>query len=530
MDNPNTDHPYDFIIVGSGFGGSVSALRLCQKGYSVLMLEKGRRFAPEDFPKTNWNLKRFMWMPSLSWLGPFKMSFFRHVTIVHGIGYGGGSLVYANTLPVPKTAFYESGSWAGIADWETELAPHYQTALRMLGAAPNPYLGEPDRVLKEVAEELGRGEHVETANVAVYFGEPGKEVPDPYFDGEGPTRTGCTACGACMTGCRHGAKNTLDKNYLYLAEKLGLQVKTETEVCSIRPEDGGYVVTTSPSHGSKKSTASYRAKQVVLAAGVLGTVKLLLQMKGDTAGLPDLSEQAGQMIRTNNEALIGVISERRDVDYSKGIAISSIVHTDDHSHVEPVRYGEGSGFFRTMTLPHASGRLAVTRLVRTARFTLRHPLRALKTVTVPDWAKYTTILLYMRSLEETLSFQLDRFGLLRTHFEGENPPQASIPEATDIALRYAKKVNGTAVSMFAETLFNIPTTAHILGGACMGSDRSAGVIGPDHQVYGYKGLYVCDGSAISANPGVNPSLTITAMSERAMSLIPALTPTAPLDG
>ena len=521
MDKLSDDHCYDYIIVGSGFGGSVSALRLCEKGYSVLLIEKGRRYKSTDFPKTNWDLKRFMWMPSLNWLGPFKMSFFRHVTIVHGIGYGGGSLVYANTLPVPKTAFYESGSWAGIADWETELSPHYQTAQRMLGAAPNPYLGEPDRVLQEVAEDLGRGDHVETANVAIYFGEPGVEVDDPYFDGEGPARTGCTACGACMTGCRHGAKNTLDKNYLFLAEKLGLQVRTETEVVTIKPHAEGYEVRATRSHNSDGSSVPYRSRNLVLSAGVLGTVKLLLQMKADPDGFPLLSKQTGQMVRTNNEALIGVISEDRDVDYSKGIAISSVVHTDDHSHVEPVRYGEGSGFFRTMTLPHASGRLAVTRLLRTARFMCRHPVRALKTVTVPDWAKYTTILLYMRSLEETLSFKLNRFGGLQSSFKGENPPQASIPEATDIAMRYAKKVNGTAVSMFAETLFNIPTTAHILGGACMGSDQETGVIGPDHQVFGYEGLYVCDGAAISANPGVNPSLTITAMTERAMSLIPA---------
>jgi cholesterol oxidase len=324
-----------------------------------------------------------------------------------------------------------------------------------------------------------------------------------------------------MTGCRYNSKNTLDKNYLHLAEAQGLDVMTETKVVQIRTDsNGGYLVTTRASYGSDTREITHRAAKVIIAAGVLGTTKLLLEMKRDTKGFPNLSSHTGKMVRTNNESLIGITTEDRDGDCTNGIAISSIVHTDDHSHVEPVRYGPGSGFFRTMGLPHAGGRSMATRIFRVLRFCIRHPLKVLKAFTVPDWARYTTILLYMRSLEETLSFDLSRSGSLKSQFSGTNPPRASIPEATDIALRYAEKVNGTAMSIFAETLFNIPTTAHILGGACMSPDASGGVIGPDHQVHGYPGLFVCDGSTVSANPGVNPSLTITAMAERAMSLIP----------
>ena len=280
---------YDWIIVGSGFGGSVSALRLAEKGYRVLVIEKGRRFGPGDFPKTNWNVRKFMWNPSLGMTGPFKLSFFRHITIAHGVGVGGGSLIYANTLPVPKKAFFELGSWAGLADWERELDPHYTTAKRMLGAAKTPYTTVSDSLMEEVAGELGRGEHFHPTDVGIWFGEPGKTVPDPYFGGEGPARTGCIQCGACMTGCRHGAKNTLDKNYLWLAERLGVTVLPETRVQALRPVDGGYVVETVRSLGMRKRPQRFRSQRVVLSGGVLGTTELLLNMKADAGGLPDLS-------------------------------------------------------------------------------------------------------------------------------------------------------------------------------------------------------------------------------------------------
>ena len=521
MDSPD----YDWIIVGSGFGGSVSALRLAEKGYRVLVIEKGRRFAPGDFPKTNWNVRKFMWNPGLGMTGPFKLSFFRHITIAHGVGVGGGSLVYANTLPVPKKDFFELGSWAGLADWEQELAPHYVTAQRMLGAARNPYTTVADTLMAEVADEMGRAEHFHPAQVGVWFGQPGKTVPDPYFDGEGPPRTGCIQCGACMTGCRHGAKNTLDKNYLWLAERRGVTVLPETRVDALRPMDGGYVVETVRSLGLRKHPQRFRSRRVMLSGGVLGTMELLLKMKEDPQGLPALSDRVGDFVRTNSESLIGVISGKRALDLSKGIAIGSILHTDAHSHVEPVRYGAGSGLFRILTLPHAPGTNLPSRVGALVRHVARHPIRHLKTLTAPDYAKNSLILLYMRTHDGALRFELGRnpgsafrTGLTTTLTAGE-PPRAYIPEATEIARRFEEKLDGTAATMFAETLFNVPTTAHILGGACIGANADDGVIDIDHQVHNYPGLYVCDGSAVSANPGVNPSLTITAMTERAMSRI-----------
>jgi len=512
--------PWDFVIVGSGFGGSVSALRLVEKGYRVLVLEKGRRFAKEDFPKTNWDVKRWLWEPALGLRGIFQMSFFQHVTILHGVGVGGGSLVYANTLPLPKDAFFTSGSWASLADWKKELGRHYATAKTMLGAAPNPTITRGDRVLREIAEDIGRGDQMQPTDVAVFFGQPDVEVPDPYFAGEGPARTGCNFCGACMTGCRVGAKNTLDRNYLYLAEKRGVEVRPETEVLAVRAKDGGgYVVET--------KGADIDATNVIFSGGVMGTIPLLLKMKRDPRGLPKLSDKVGKMVRTNNEALIGIISPNPDDDFSKGVAITSILHTDEHSHIEPVRYGAGSGFFSLLSLPHAPGGNVLTRIGGTVRGFLRQPRLWARAYRAKDFAKQSQILLYMRTLEGTLSLELGRSlftgmreGLVTALDPGTKAPTAFMEEATDLATRFAKKVGGVAMTMATETLAGTPTTAHILGGACMGSDAQHGVIDAQHRVFGYDGLFVIDGSAVSANPGVNPSLTITALAERAMTFIP----------
>jgi cholesterol oxidase len=520
---------HDAIVIGSGFGGSVAALRLSEKGYKVLVIEKGKRFAPSDFPKTNWNLKKWLWMPSLGLQGIFKMTFFEHVTIFSGVGVGGGSLVYANTLPVPKRAFFETGSWAGLRDWERELAPFYVTAKRMLGAAPNPSLATGDKVLREIAQEMGRKEHFGPTDVAVYFGEPGKRVPDPYFDGKGPDRVGCTFCGACMTGCRVGAKNTLDMNYLYLAERLGAEILAETEATAVRPRaGGGYDVEVAKGLGAFKQHETLSADRVVFAGGVLGTVDLLLKMKDDPRGLPNLSPRTGELVRTNSESLIAVITKRRDLDLSKGVAIGSILHTDEHSHIEPVRYGAGSGFFRLLLAPHAPGDTLPQRLGRALGTFAKSPAKMLKAWLVPDLAKYSQILLYMRSLEGTLSLRRRRGvrtgfaeGLATELSPGATPPAAFIPEATELAERFAEKIDGTAVNMITETVQGIPSTAHILGGACIGRTAAEGVIDADHRVFGYPDLFVVDGSAISANPGVNPSLSITALAERAMSLVPA---------
>lgn len=520
------DTHYDAIVVGSGFGGSVSGLRLTEKGYRVLMLEKGRRLGAADFPKSNWNLPRWLWMPALGFRGLFKMTFLPHVTVFSGVGVGGGSLVYANTLPVPKEAFFTSGSWAGLADWRQELGPHYVTARRMLGATRFPGSTPGDQALREVARELGREQHFEATDVAVYFGEAGRTVPDPFFGGEGPERTGCTQCGACMTGCRVGAKNTLDKNYLWLAERRGMRIEPDTQVTAVRARpEGGYVVEATTRRGwLREERRTWTADRVVLSGGVLGTVELLLKMKEDPAGLPRLSPRVGDLVRTNSESLIGVTTRRRDVDLSTGVAITSILHTDDHSHVEPVRYARGSGFFRLLMAPHAPGPNAVARLLGVLAALVREPVKMLQMYLVPDWARYTQILLYMRSLEGTLRLRRLRLaGVplgLTSGLADAKAPEAFIPEATDIARRFAARVDGTPASLVTETALGIPSTAHILGGACIGATADDGVIDARHEVHGYPGLYVCDGSAVSANPGVNPSLTITAMTERAMSLVP----------
>jgi cholesterol oxidase len=521
---------WDFIVIGSGFGGSVSALRLTEKGYRVLVLEKGRRLRTGDFPKTNWNLKKFFWLPQVGCRGLFKMTFLGHVTALTGVGVGGGSLVYANTLPVPKDSFFEAPSWSHLASWKTELAEHYKTALRMLGATRNPNMTFPDEVIRQVGKEIGREDGFEQTDVAVYFGKPEETVPDPFFGGEGPERTGCKSCGGCMIGCNYGAKNTLDKNYLHLAERKRLTIEADTEVTWVRPlPEGGYEI--EARHGTRNVQAwnekkTYRTGNVVFAGGVLGTVPLLLELKESPEGLPGLSRRIGDFVRTNSEALIGVVTQRRDKDLSQGIAIGSILHTDDHSHLEPVRYSAGSGVFRTLMLPMAPGDSIGERFLNALKLVARQPLRTIRTYLVPDWAKYNMILLYMRTVEGHIRMRLGRSW--RTGFQrwavtakGDGPPaKAWSPEATDLAGRVARLIDGYPTSLLTETVLGIPTTAHILGGCPMGDSPENGAIDHRQRLFGYDGLWVVDGSAISANPGVNPSLTITALAERAMTFIP----------
>ena len=429
---------------------------------------------------------------------------------------------------MPKDDFFRAPSWSQLGDWRAELAPHYATARRMLGAAANPTVTPADRVLRSIARDLDKEKDFHATDVGVFFGEPGVEVPDPFFGGEGPPRVGCNHCGGCMTGCRVGAKNTLDRNYLYLAEKKGVRVLAETEVVEVRSlgEGKGYGIEVRHTF-DEHDPRSFTADRVVLAGGVMGTLPLLLRMREEGA-LPRLSERVGQDVRTNNEALIGVIVPRGGEDLSTGIAITSILETDAHSHVEPVRYGGGSGFFRTLALPHAPGPTALRRLGGAIAGMAREPGRWARALTVPDFARHTQILLYMRTLESTLTFRLGRSpytgfarGLVSELPEGATAPTAFMEEATDLAHRYAEKTGGVAMTLLTETLMGTPSTAHILGGACMGVGPGQGVIDARHQVHGHPGLYVIDGSAISANPGVNPSLTITALAERAMSLVPA---------
>lgn len=522
---------FDCIVIGSGFGGSVSALRMQEKGYRTAVLEQGRRYQAQDFPRTNWNLKRWLWIPLLNFTGPFRMSFFSRVTIFSGVGVGGGSLVYANTLPIPKDGFFRAASWSKLADWKVELQPHYQTARRMLGAAKNTHFTATDRLMQSIAREAQMEDRFEASDVSVYFGSPGKTRPDPYFGGEGPPRTGCIFCGACMTGCRHGAKNSLDKNYLYLAERKGATVVPNTCVTAVRPlPGGGYQIEAKERLGwLRYRRRTYKAQKVILSGGVLGTVALLLKMQQDPRGLPKLSKALGQFIRTNNESIIGVVSNNPQYDFTQGVAISSIIHTDEHSHLEPVRYGRGSGFFRLLMAPHAPGDSIFQRSLAMSRSFLSHPLRWLRVFALGDFSRQTQILLYMRSLDSTLSFKLRRRPWLAfrptmgTVLEKNGQqPKAFMKEATDLAQSFAKKVDGILANVFTESLFGIASTAHVLGGCCMGQNASEGVIDTKHEVFGYPGLYVVDGSAVSANPGVNPSLTITALAERAMSLMPPM--------
>ena len=513
-------HDYDYIIIGSGFGGSVSAYRLSQKGYKVLVVEKGKRFESNDFPKSNWNLPKWLWLPLFRFHGIFKITFFRHVGILSGVGVGGGSLVYANTLPIPKSKFFNSGSWAGLANWETDLKPHYQEAKRMLGATQNPYLGASDKSLQKVAKANGLTNEFEPTDVAVYFGKADKEVEDPYFNGEGPTRTGCTFCGACMTGCRFNAKNTLDKNYLYLAERNGVEVLPESLVTNVVPVDKngveGYTVEITSSLKLFKTRKSLTTKNVIFSGGVLGTVSLLLKLKKST--LPHLSDRLGEMVRTNNESLIGVVTPHKKQNMTEGIAIGSILHTDENSHLEPVRYGKGSGFWSIMMLPLAVGNNMITRLFRATVEFFSHPITYFKIIFGGSFAERSAVLLFMQTLDSTLTLKKSIFGLNSIIKDGEKPA-AFIPEAVKLAKDYAKEVEGKPMVVTTETLFGIPTTAHILGGAVIGKTIEDGVIDFKHHVFGYENMMVCDGSAVSSNPGVNPSLTITAMTERAMGFV-----------
>lgn len=524
---------FDFVVIGSGFGGSVSALRLAEKGYSVCVIERGKRFKDEDYPKTNWNIRKFLWMPLLKCFGIQNMSLFRNVLILSGTGVGGGSLVYANTLLEPGDAFYRAPIWSGLADWKQELAPHYATAKRMLGVVPYPRLTHADRVLKECAEELGRADTFKVSNVGVFFGEPGVEVPDPYFGGAGPARKGCIQCGGCMVGCRHNAKNTLVKNYLYFAEKLGAQVLAETNVDRVVPigkrGEQGYIVEVSRSTAwFKKERRRITARQVVFSAGVLGTLHLLFRAKHVQRTLPNLSERLGYEIRTNSEALIGVTEIDAKNDCSEGVAITSIFHPDDHTHIEPVRYPRGSSFMRVLAVPMADAGNWLVRPLKMLWATISRPRDTLRILFAREWAARTTILLVMQTLDNKMRFRfgrgfltLFRRRLMTAADQGALKIPSYIPIGHQVARMFARKTNALPQSAVNEVLLGIPTTAHILGGCPIAESEHAGVIDSRHRVYGYEGMFVCDGSAIPANLGVNPSLTITAMTERAMSLIPA---------
>ncbi len=534
---PTSADAYDYLVIGSGFGGSVAALRLAEKGYRVLVLERGKRFRDEDFAKTNWDLRRFVWLPALRCFGIMQFTTLKGLLVLHGSGVGGGSLVYGNVLMEPDHRLFEAPAWRDLADWKTVLAPHYATAKRMLGVTTNPRLWPADHVLRGIAESLGRGDTFRPTEVGVYFGDDaraGDSVPDPFFGGEGPDRAGCIQCGGCMVGCRHNAKNTLVKNYLYFAEKRGVEVRAEATVTALHPlpdpqSDGArYAVTFRRSTGfGPRRSQRVRAHNVVMAAGVIGTLGLLLRCRDTLGTLPNLSPRLGEQVRTNSEALLGVTARDGAIDYTEGVAITSIVRADAVTQVEPVHYSEGSSFIKLLAAPMIeAGSSVAGRVLRVVGQIARHPLDFARSKFRPGWAHDTTILLVMQAEDNLMRLRLGRslFTLFRRGLVAEHSPDATIHAQIDIghtvARRFAEGVNGIAQAPLHESLLNMPTTAHILGGCPFGHSAQDGVIGLNCEVFNYPGLYVVDGSIMPANPGVNPSLTITALAEYALSHIP----------
>jgi cholesterol oxidase len=525
-------HDYDWLVIGSGFGGSVAALRLTEKGYRVGVLECGRRFRDSDFARSAWNLRRYFWMPKLGLRGIFRMTAFKDVFIVSGSGVGGGSLGYANTLYRARPAFFRDEQWSSLGDWESELAPHYETAERMLGATTYEGMGPADLLLREYGTEIGVGDTFKPTRVGAFFGEPGIEVDDPFFGGEGPRRSGCVRCGSCMIGCRYGAKNTLVKNYLWFAEKLGVEVMSERTVTDVRPiggaEDGsqGYQVTSRRSGAwlSRRRPQTLTAAGVVLAAGPLGTNKLLADCR-HRGSLPRLSDRLGHVVRTNSESIQAVTAPDDDRDFAASLAITSSIYPDPDTHIEVVTYGHGGDVMSRLFTPATGPGTRVTRPLKWIGAMLRHPLRALRLLWPFGWSRRTVILLVMQTTDAAMRLVAKRRLLgrgirLQTEQDPERPNPTYLPAAAEATEWFAKRMGGTPQSGITESSLNIPTTAHILGGAVIGSDPQHGVVDARNRVFGYENMMVCDGSAIPANPGVNPSLTITALTEHAMALVP----------
>ena len=522
---------YDWLIVGSGFGGSVSALRLAEKGYKVGVLECGRRYRDEDFARSTWQLRKFLWAPSVGLRGILRLSPFKDTFIASGAGVGGGSIVYANTLYRAAPAFFKNPQWAGLEDWAAALKPHYDTAERMLGVQMVPFESDGQKLLKQVGEAFGVADTFTRTPCGVFFGEPDRTVADPYFGGDGPERSGCTRCGACMVGCRVGAKNTLLKNYLWFAEKKGVEILPERQVVDIKPigaADGsdGYILTTvHPGAWFDTRLKMFTAKGVVLAAGALGTNRLLAQCK-HTGSLPGISDRLGSLVRTNSEAILAVtLPKDTKLEPWRDVAISASIHPRPDTHIEFVTYGPKGDFMSSLFTLLVGDGTRVTRPLKLLGNILRHPIRFAKSVWPWGWGRRTIVLLVMQSLDNAIAFRAKRgrFGggvTLTTEQDPEKPNPTYIDVGNKAAEWLQEKTGGIAQSAVLEALANIPTTAHILGGAVIGKDASTGVVDHRNRVFGYQHLLVCDGSAMPANPGVNPSLTITAIAEHAMSHIP----------
>ena len=531
---------YDYVIIGSGFGGSVSAMRLTEKGYSVLVLEKGKRFEDKDFAKSNWQYWKYLWLPALRGHGIMQISLLKGVMVLHGAGVGGGSLGYANVLEVPTDETFATPAWNQNVKWGEALKCHYETAKKMLGVSRNPKLWKADLLLKEMAEERGMGHTFRATDVGAYFGESGVTVPDPFFGGEGPDRAGCQHCGGCMVGCRHNAKNTLPKNYLYFAEKRGAKVMAEVEVTDVKPltvdseqltvnhqlPTANYAVTYRTSTSLFKQTQTVHATNVIFSAGVMGTMKLLLNLRDVKRSLPKLSAKLGTMVRTNSEGLLGSVARKSDINYSEGVSISSIYNHDEMTRIEPVRYPDGSSLMRFLAAPLIDNNVSVPmRILKFFGWALTHPIDFAKALFLPGWAHNVTILLVMQHADNRMRFRIGRslFTLFRTGMVADEEPgyeiNAQVKGSHEVTREFAKRINGVALGSVGENLLGLPTTAHILGGAPIGKNSEEGVVDEGFAVHNYEGMYIIDGSIMPANPGVNPSLTITALAEYAMSKI-----------
>jgi cholesterol oxidase len=538
----NEEFDFDFVVVGSGFGGSVAALRLAEKGYRVAVMEMGCRWSADNLPKTSWVLHRWFWRPRLGLRGFFSIRYFRHVTVLHGCAVGGGSITYAATLLRPPDKVWKRGSWKGLADWTAGMPRHYETASQMLGVAENGILGPADHLLRAAAQQIGAGHTFYPTSVALFEARPGESggqtFPDPYFDGEGPPRTTCMACGGCMMGCRFGAKNTLDLNYLWLAEKRGCRIFSETKVVEVKPlkgsndgSDGYEVCTVASTALFRKQPQRFTCRGVVFAASSLGTTELLFRLK-EKGSLPAISNQLGKHIRTNSESLLAVRIPGSREDLSKGVAIGSGVYIDEHTHIEAVRYPSGSdtmSLLTTILTGGVPGPMRVALWIRNvASAMLRHPFRTVRVLQPFGWARENVVLLCMQDLEGNLEMYWQRpwyWPFSRCLVSHGRKVPTYIPQANAFAETFALMTGGTAMSMIPEILFDVPGTAHCLGGCVIAKSPEYGVVDYRQRVFGYKNMYVCDGSVVAANLGVNPSLTITALAERAMSFVRPATET-----